>query len=29
MVADFNGDGKQDVATNCVEAERLEILYGR
>lgn len=28
VVADFNGDGKPDVATRCVEANRLEVLYG-
>jgi len=28
VVADFNGDGKPDVTTRCVEANRLEILYG-
>jgi hypothetical protein len=28
VVADFNGDGKLDVATRCVEANRLEILFG-
>ena len=27
-VADFNGDGKSDVATRCIDANRLEILYG-
>jgi hypothetical protein len=28
VVADFNGDGKLDVATRCVEAKHLEILLG-
>jgi hypothetical protein len=28
VVADFNGDGNLDVATNCVEANRVEILFG-
>ena len=28
VVADFNGDGNLDVATNCVEANRAEILFG-
>jgi FG-GAP-like repeat len=27
-VADFNGDGKLDVATRCVEANRLEVWQG-
>jgi hypothetical protein len=27
-VADFDGDGKLDVATNCVEAKRIETFYG-
>jgi hypothetical protein len=28
VVADFNDDGKRDVATNCVEAKRIEIFSG-
>jgi hypothetical protein len=28
VVADFNGGGKPDVATRCVEANRVEILLG-
>jgi hypothetical protein len=28
VVADFNGDGKLDVATRCVEANRVDILLG-
>jgi hypothetical protein len=27
-VADFNGDGKPDVATRCIDAKRLEVLFG-
>ena len=27
-VGDFNGDGKLDVATRCVEAKRLDVLFG-
>jgi hypothetical protein len=29
VVADFNGDGKLDVATRCIDANRLEVLMSR